>query len=354
MTPAAANTEQRDVAAVPQRKFSRTRTVIASVLIVFGALLAPVAVVANWVRAELVSTEQFVATFAPLIEHAAVQDFIADRVVVAIDGSLDIDSLVADAFSGVQDLGLGPRASNAIGLLEGPAAEGIRSMIRTTTDRVVSSDEFARVWSVALQQSHARATSLLRGDPGALQLSDSGTVSIEIGPIVSEVRTALIDRGMRFASEIPDTDRSIPVMTSDSLATARTVYQVAMAAGAWLPIVALGLVIVGVIVAVRKRRATLWAGLGIAASLGLLAAGLGTGKLVFVREVSPVLMPAETAEFAFGHLTSAISALTATLIAVSLVVAAVAWLSGTGARAVALRGAATRVVTKQPVQPRGD
>src|SRR5262245_7751817 len=52
--------------AAARRGRGRGRTAAAIVLVVIGLLLAPVAVIAGWARLELVDTDRFVATFAPM------------------------------------------------------------------------------------------------------------------------------------------------------------------------------------------------------------------------------------------------------------------------------------------------
>ncbi|GAA1322524.1 hypothetical protein ACFSWE_01010 [Leucobacter albus] len=322
---------------------ARTRGAFAVVLILLAALLAPAAVVSTWVRAELVDTDRFVSGLAPLAEKPAVQTFIADEVVTAIEANLDIEAVVHDAIVGLGSLDLPPQASAAFGMLEGPAVHGIRSMLRTTVDGMVRSPQFAQVWEVALRQTHARAIALIQGDPAsALQLSGEGTVSIEIGTVIAEAKALLVAQGVELAALIPEIDRSIPLVTSDSLSSVRTSYSLATAVGYWLPWVVLALLAGGIAVAVNRPRATLGAGLGLLAAFLLLIAGIGTGKIFFVSMMSPAFMPVPTAEALFGQVTLNIHAILVALSVLSGVIAVAAWLFGRSRQATAVRAAANR------------
>src|SRR6478672_776488 len=60
------------------------RSTIAMILIVLGSLLAPVAIVGWYVRAEILDTDRFVAVVTPLATDTAIQDALIDRVTVEI------------------------------------------------------------------------------------------------------------------------------------------------------------------------------------------------------------------------------------------------------------------------------
>lgn len=323
------------------RNPGRARTALAIVLVLVSVILAPVAVLGAWAQLQLVDTDRFVQTFAPLAEQPEVQSFVTEQVADSIEQSIDVDGLVGEVFDGLADLDLPPRALAAVSLLEGPAAEGIKSLIGTGVERVVTSPQFARLWEGALRETHSRAIAVIQGDPNsALQLADDGTLSLQLDTVIREVKQVLVQQGLGFASGIPEIERAIPILTADSLVLVRTLYQVAVAAGYWLPWGVLAMLIAGIAVARNRSRAIGWAGIGLAAAFLLLAAGLGIGKQFFVGTVSPSMMPAATARALFDQLTLLISSTLLALVALSLFVAVGGWLTGTSRLARAIRGAA--------------
>ena len=146
------------------------------------------------------------------------------------------------------------------------------------------------------------------------------------------------DRGVGFADLIPAIDRSIPIAHADALVLVRTLYQVAVAAGFWLPWVVLGLVVVGIVVARSRLRALFWTSVGFAAAFLLLAGGMGIGRTFFIGAVSPSIMTASAAQALFDQVTSLLSPTIAALALVGVLVAVWAWIAGPTRGAVATRG----------------
>lgn len=319
------------------------RAVLAAVLIVVALLLAPVAAIGTWARLELVDTDRFVATFAPLAEDPDVQAFVAAQVSTAITEQIDIPSLVSDLVDGIRSLGLPPRAGAALGLLEAPAAQGIQSLIDRTVAQVVASPVFADVWAQALRLTHSRAIALLQGTPGtALVLEDDGTIALQLGPIVDAVRDRLSDSGVGWADLIPSIDRSIDIVQSDALVLVRTVYTLAMTAGFWLSWLVVALLALGILIARRRLRALALAAAGFALTFVLLAGALGVGRLFFVGTVSPSIMPRATAEALFDQLTSLMLSAIVALALLGVLTAVIAWITGASPSARATRGGLDR------------
>lgn len=323
---------------------SRGRTAVAVLLIAVGLLLAPVAALGTWARLQLVDTDQFVSTFAPLAEDPAVQAFVADEVTAAINDQVDVDALVGEVFDGVRELDLPPRAEAALGLLEGPAAQGVQTLIADVVTQVVSSPAFVEVWANALRLTHQRAVAVIQGDPAAaLQLAEDGTLSLQLGVVIAKVKAELSDRGVGIADMIPEIDREIPILQADALVLMRAVYNTAVAAGYWLPWVVIALLVAGVAIARRPLHAMAWTAALFAIAFMLLASGLGIGRAFFVGTVSPSVMPAPAATALFAQLTMLLQSTAVALAVLGALIAIGAWLAGATRPARTLRGAATRV-----------
>lgn len=330
---------ENDELRAPKKRRIRGKSVVGAILLVVAVLLAPVAAMGTWARLQLVDTERFVATFAPLASDPDVQDFVADQVTTAIDEQVDISTVVGEVFDGIRSLGLPPRADTALTLLEGPAADGAISLIDSVVHDVVQSEQFADIWTQALRFTHERATAIIQNAPGtAVQLGDDGAVTIELGVVIDRVKEAMTERGIGFANAIPEIDRSIPIAQADALVLVRTVYQIADIGGFWLPWLVLGLLVAGVLLMRDRPRALFWSSAGFAVVFLMLAAGMGIGRGVFIRAVSPSVMSAEAATALFEQLTSLLAGTIAALALVGVLVAIWAWLAGSARTAVAFRG----------------
>ncbi|GAA1056093.1 hypothetical protein GCM10017608_12510 [Agromyces luteolus] len=333
-----------DVAAAasasPERpKRRRGRTVAAVVLVVVGLLLAPVAVISAWARAELVDTDRFVATFGPLADDPDVQAFLADEVTTAIEQQVDIPQLTSDLFDGIRTLDLPPRAEDALSLLEVPAAQGLSALLSSTIDGFIASEAFANVWDAALRASHTQFVAALQGDPEAmLQIGGDGTLSVQLGPIIEAVKDRLSEQGVGFAAAIPVIEGSVQIAQADSLVLVQTVYALAVGVGTWLPLITLLILAAGVVVAKRRSVALAWTAGGFALVMLLTLAGFGTGRIFFVGTVSPTIMTRGAAEAIFGGLTELMVSTITALTVLSIALAIIAWLSGPWSAARRVRG----------------
>ncbi|GGR15780.1 hypothetical protein ACFOE1_13045 [Agromyces mediolanus] len=322
-----------------RRKPGRWRSVVSGILVVLALLLTPVALLSSWARLELVDTDRFVATFAPLADDPDVQAFVADTVTGIIEEQVDIPELTSQVFDGIRSLDLPPRAADALGLLEGPAAQGLQALVAQTVSQVVASDAFADTWATALRVSHRQAIAAIQGDPNAaLEIGPGGQLSVQLGPIIETVKQQLVDRGVGFASAIPVVDQSIAIAQADSLVLVQTVYALAVAVGTWLPWVVLAMLVGGVLLARNRPRAFVWTAAGFALVMATLAAGVGIGRLFFVGTVSPSIMPAGAAGALYEQIIELIRSTIVAGLVLGLLTAIIAWWAGPFRPARALRG----------------
>lgn len=315
--------------APPRRRGGWGRTLAATVLVVIGALLAPVAVTAAWARTELTNTDTFVATFAPLADDPAVQSFVTDEVVAAVDERVDIPKLTADLVDGLQGLGLGPNATAALQALEGPAARGLQGLVQNVVSRFVTSDAFATAWEQALRVSHRQLVATMQGNANAaVTVGPGGEIGIQLGPIVAQVKTRLVQAGVTFAEKIPQVDKTIVIGTSDAVVTAQRYYGLVVTLGAWLPWIVLAILAAGVLVARRRALALVWAAIALGVSMLLLGLALVVGRSVAVGELSPAHLPADAATAILDQTTEFLRNTAVVVTVLAAAVAIVTWLTG--------------------------
>ncbi len=304
-------------------------TLLAVVLIVLGAVLAPVAVVSSWAKAQLTDTDSFVATYAPLAHDPGVQSFVTDEAVKAIQDHVDIPKLTDQVVDGITGLGTGPVATKALNALKAPLAQGIVSLVQSTIERFVASDAFVQVWQQALRTSHDQLIATMNNDPkAAVTVGSDGSVGIQLAPIIARVKQLLVDQGITFASQIPTVDKTITVAQNSSIPTLQVFYSLAIAAGAWLPWVAIGLLALGVIVARRRALALVWSAVALGLAMALTLAAIGVGRVVFVSSASPSLVPSGLARTLYSTVTDAMIDTAVAVLVLAIAIALVDWLAG--------------------------
>lgn len=326
----------------PKRRRITTRGVFAVIVLTLCVILAPVVVLGTWTRLELVDTDRFVATFAPLADKPEVQTFVASQAMDAINQNVDIDGAIDDLFNGLSGLGLPPRANAVLPMLKRPVENGVESIISTTVTNFVRSPAFARIWDTALRETHTAAIAALRGHSGgALTLADDGTITLQLGTVINrvveQVKANLGDSGISIADSIPTINKTIPLADGSGFKTIQTVYRVATAAGYVLPWVLLALLVLGIGLARHRIRALGFTAAGLAVSLGIVALALAISRRLFIDAVSPSPMPSDTASVMFDQVTEFLVSAIAAMILLSVLVVAGSWFAGNSTYAVSVR-----------------
>ncbi len=318
------------IAAVePKAKRGRGWTVLATVLIVIGTILAPVALAASWAKIQLSDTDRFVAAYAPLAGDPAVQAYITDQVVTLINAQVDIPTLTSEVIDGITSLGTGPRVTTVLESLKGVAASGIEGLVQSTVARFVASDAFATVWENALRISHNQLENIMSNDSSsAVVVGSNGSIGIQLGPIVDQVKAALLARDVSFASRIPTINHTITVVQSSNIPQARSLYNLAVALGNWLPWISIAFLTAGVLVARRKSVALIAASLAFGFAMLLTAIGVDIGKTIFIQSVSPSLLPADVGDALWNAVFDGMQAVAAALVVLAVLLAIVAWYAG--------------------------
>lgn len=322
----------------------RGRRIAAAALATLGLLLLPGAVMAHWATNQIVETERFVAALAPLADNPAVQDRIIVEVTALVDEQVDIDAVTAELLSGLGEaLELGPRAQAALDLVSAPIAAGVRSLVSDVVTEVVQSPAFSAAWTRSVDVLHTQTIRLLSGSPDSmLTLERDGTLSLPLGPVVADVRAALVEQGVPFAAVIPDTDRAIVIAEVPNLALARVLFQVGMTVGFWLPWIVGALLVAAVLVAPRRPAALRTVGAVAVGVAVTLAIGFSLARTAIVAYVGPD--SSVVAAAVFDAMTQyAVTSIIGLLVLSVLIVAAGWWLGASGLAGRTRVGVATAI-----------
>ncbi|WP_343287365.1 hypothetical protein [Gordonia sp. SID5947] len=180
----------------------------------------------------------------------------------------------------------------------------------------------------------------------AVEIGSDGTISIELGPIIEQVKQRLQDRGFAFAGSIPQVDKQFVVFQSPDLAKAqrwvRALDKIASILP-WLAILAaLGAVLV--IGTGRRLRMVAIIGMAIVLSMLVLAIGLLVGRAIYLGQVPPDVLSPDAARVIFDTVVAPLRLALRAVAVVGLVVAVVAFLAGRSRAALAVRHGFTKGV----------
>lgn len=321
----------------------RSRSAAAVVLILVGALLAPVGVVAAWAERTLTDTDRYVATVGPLADDPTVQSALAGRMTQAVMTRIDVGSLLDAVAGGLDERDVAPRAAAALPMLEAPLTSGVESFVRRAADRVVTSDEFADLWERANRVAHEQLVAVMRGDGGdVVQVGQDGQLTIQLAGMIDLLGDRLAQSGFGLVADLPTINATFTIMETSQLVELRNSYAQVVALGTWLPWTVLILLGAGVLLALRRVRALVAAGIALAAGMLVLALVLAIARGLYLDALSGVVLRLDAAEVVFDQLVMFLRATLRTVGVLGLVVALAAYLGGASPSARGLRAGVGR------------
>ncbi|MFD9390730.1 hypothetical protein ACFWBB_08320 [Streptomyces sp. NPDC060000] len=309
----------------------RVRSIVAVVLIVLGCVLAPLGLVAAWTSSIVGDTDRYVDTVSPLASDKDIQNAAANRVTNALMERLDLTALLQDAAPAQR-----PLLEKALGKL-GPSLEGaVRSFVHDKAQAVMASDAFQTIWTDANRRIHSAVDKALTGSGGGAVKIKNDTVTLDLAPVVDQVKQRLVDSGMTVAGKIPEIHTDFTIVESKDIGKVKTYFRVLELVGFWLPVVAVLLVAAGVLISAHRRRVLIVAALCFAFATLLLGVALTVFRVVYLDA-----LPAGVSQPAAGSLYDTLIRFLRTsvrsVVALGVVIALAAWLTGPGRHAALVR-----------------
>ena len=198
----------RQQAATPRRKRIGWRAPVATVLIVLGCVLGPVAVLGVWAGNEVSDTGRWVATVEPLIHDPAIQNVLTDKITEQITSQLNLTGTIDQASAQLDSRGL-PRISSLLKTFGPQIASAVTGFIHTAVHRFVSSPAVARIWIQVNTVAHQQVVKVLSGQGNSAVSTSNGQVVLNLGPFIAAAKQDLIARGFTLASNIPPVSPTI-------------------------------------------------------------------------------------------------------------------------------------------------
>jgi hypothetical protein len=332
--------------ALPQEKRRQGwwRPLVATVLIVIMAVLAPLSVLARWAHDEISDTDRYVDTVAPLANDPDVQAAVIDRITTEIVTRLKVDDVTDEAVDALASRGLPPLAAGSLKALSTPLADAIEGFVEKQVTALVKSDQFETAWVEANRQAHTQMVALLTGkDTDLVEVSDRA-VSVNLATIIDTVKQRLVDRGFTLAERLPAIDAQFTIFESDDITKAQTGFRLLSALNTALPILALICFLGAVAVARSRRRALIAASLAVVVSMLLLGLTLNGSREIYLNAIPSSDLPPAAAAAVYDTLVYFIRLNIRALIVLFLTVAFIAWVTGPVGAPAALRRGTGRAI----------
>lgn len=305
----------------------RWRTPVHWIALVLAALLAVLSVIAIWTRNQVLDTDRYVETVAPLAREPSIQDLLIDRLSAAIAPGDRSAELARDV--------LPPRAEP----LAATIGSAVQGFVRDKIADFVRSPGFAERWDQLSRTTHDSAVNLLTGqEEGRLQVVGDRLV-LRLGPLLGPAREAVIRAGLRPPDAEPASEEpEIVLGDASSVESARSIVDLLQKIAWVLPALGLLCLLVAVFTAPDRRRGVLRAGMALVVGMTLLATVLGVGRSLYLDATTGADFPEDAAGSAFDTLLRFLRDGLRLVFAIGLVLVLAAVLAGPSRAATALRG----------------
>jgi hypothetical protein len=330
-------TELRGQQARPVRRRSGWRGPVAALLIIVGCLLAPISVLGVWSANQVSDTNRYIANIEPLVHEPAIQNALTDKITNEVTSRLNVTARTDQASALLTDRGL-QRVGRLLKTFGPSIASAVTGYVHNQVHRIVTSPQFARAWVQVNTVAHQTLVNALSGEGGAVSVSN-GQVTIDLAPFINIVKQDLAARGFTLVNSLPPIHPTLALFSSRDLVKAQGAYRLINDLKIVLPILSLLLIGLGVYVARSHRRALIGAGLGLAASMLVLGAGLLLFRGIYLNSVPDSVLPSDAAAAMFDTFVRFIKAGLRAILVLGLVVAAGAFLTGPSVTAVRTRAA---------------
>lgn len=318
------------------------RAATSALLITLACLLAPLSATAVWASRQVSDTDRYLETVAPLAHDPAVQKTIADAVTNEILAAVNVQEITTQTLDAIAKQGLPPRIADNLQALSGPLTNGIEGFVRTQVNNLVASPQFATIWLEANRTAHASLVSLLEGEQGGALSAQNDTVTLNLAPIIAQVKERLVANGFGLADKIPVVNKSIVLVQSDSVTKAQGLYRFLNTLGVWLPIISLVLLALGVYIARDHRRALLRGALGFAGAMLALGVLLTLARVFYLNALPTDVISRDAGGAIFDTLVRYLRYSLRAVGVLALIVAAAAFFTGPSVSAVRTRAAFTK------------
>jgi len=301
-----------------------------ALLLTVAYVLAPLSLLAVWVRNTVVSTDRYVATVGPLASNPAIQGEVAEYVTKQLFQQVDVEKLAREAL---------PQKAE---FLAGPLTAGLREFTRGTAQKFLASDAFHRLWGQANRFAHSQMVALVLGEGTKSVSISNGKVTLDLSSVVQAVQKRLKDAGIDIFDQVPlkEVGGKFVLFQSKDVVKVRRGVNILRKVAFVLPVLMFASLAGAAVLSRNRRRTVLHAAIGIAIGAGALAAGFSIGRSLYLDAV--VGQHRDAAAAVFDTLLRFLRAAIRTTLALGLVVAVGAVLTGPSRVAVRLRSASRR------------
>lgn len=264
-------------AAKKRPRARRTRGVVAWILIVLASLLIPISVISAWAITTVTNTDQYVATMAPLARNPVIIDHLATKATDKLFSTHVVQNKVTEA--------LPPKAKPIVQ----PVVTEVKSYVHGVALKVFESEQFGKLFDTLNRRTHNTVVDVLTGKQTALTKAlNNGQVVLNLAPQLNQIIDKLNSRGVKLFKPIPTQNGGLGfvVVSKSQISKFSGLFNTLVTLGWAVPVVAVALGVLGVVVAVERRKTLLRLAVGVGLFTTVLLGALAWGRTTFLNQAT--------------------------------------------------------------------
>lgn len=255
----------------------RTRGIIAWILLVLASLLIPISVISAWAITTVTDTDQYVATMAPLARDPVIVDHLANKATDKLFSTHTVQNKVTEL--------LPPKAKPLVQ----PVVAQVKTYVNGVALKVFQSEQFGKLFDALNRRTHQTVIDILSGKQTPLTRAlKNGQVVLNLTPQLNKVIDKLNSRGVKVFKPIPTQNGGLGfvVVSKDQVSNFSGLFNTLVTLGWALPVISVVLGLLGVAVAVERRKTLLRLAVGIALFTVVLLGALAYLRTTFLNQAT--------------------------------------------------------------------
>jgi hypothetical protein len=257
----------------------RTRRIVAWVLVVLASLLIPISVISAWAITTVTNTDQYVATMAPLARNQVVIQRLATKATDELFSTKVVQNKITDA--------LPAKAKSIVQ----PVTNQVKGYVHGVALKVFESPKFGQLFDALNRRTHDTVVDILTGKQTNLTkaLGKTGNVVLNLTPSVNQLIDQLNARGVTLFNPIKpiltqSTGLGLTVVQKNQVSKYTGLFNTLVTLGWAVPVIAVVLGLLGILIAVERRKTLLRLAVGVGLFAFVVLGLLAYGRTTFLNE----------------------------------------------------------------------
>ncbi|HWF15772.1 MAG TPA: hypothetical protein VG244_06285 [Acidimicrobiales bacterium] len=266
-------------APVKRPRVPRTRRIIAWVLVVLASLLIPISVLSAWAITTVTNTDQYVSTMAPLARNQVIIEHLATRATDELFSTMVVQNKITDA--------LPPKAKPLVA----PVTNQVKGYVHGVALRVFESPKFGQLFDALNRRTHDTVVDILSGKqtPLTKALGKSGQVVLNLTPELNQLIDTLNARGVTLFNPVKpiltqSSGLGLTVVSKAQVSKFAGFFNTLVTLGWAVPVTAVALGVLGILIAVERRKTLLRLAVGVGFFTLVLLGFLAFGRTTFLKQ----------------------------------------------------------------------